>query len=132
MNTYVIAVALIRFAGKYLVAKRAPTKKFAPGEWEFISGFMDAPGTVEENIMREIKEETGLDGKIVRAGKAFEAEDGYGRWVIVPYLVDAKSGSFKANEGDHSEMKWVDKKEFANIPELKDYLEKDRIHELIS
>ena len=41
MKTYVITTAVIRSENKFLIARGAKTKKFAPNQWEFIAGFMD-------------------------------------------------------------------------------------------
>ena len=59
-KTYIITSAVVKFKDKFLIGKRTATKKFAPNKWEFISGFVDSPESVEEIILRELREETGL------------------------------------------------------------------------
>lgn len=35
MDTYAIAVGIIKFKNKILILKRAPQKRFEPNKWEF-------------------------------------------------------------------------------------------------
>ena len=118
MKTYVIAIAVIKYKNKYLIGKRAATKKFAPNKWEFISGFVDTKETAEEIILRELMEETGLNGKILKSGNPFVFEDDEGRWINVPFLIESGSDKFTINKKDHSEMKWVSLKELEQYPDL--------------
>jgi len=114
-KTRVITTALVRFNNHYLVAKRALTKQFAPGQWELISGFVDTQETTEQIILRELLEETKLTGTILKTAEPFSLEDEEGRWIVIPYLIEANSETFVLNKKDHSEIKWVKK------TELKDY-----------
>ena len=47
--------------GKYLVTKRAMTKSWAPGHWEVSGGGVMAGEDSLTGILREVREETGLD-----------------------------------------------------------------------
>ncbi|MGN0346584.1 MAG: NUDIX domain-containing protein [Lachnospiraceae bacterium] len=47
--------------GKYLITKRVKTKAWAPGWWEVSGGACQAGETSYEAVLREVKEETGLD-----------------------------------------------------------------------
>ena len=47
--------------GKYLITKRVMTKAWAPGWWEVSGGACQAGETSYEAVLREVKEETGLD-----------------------------------------------------------------------
>lgn len=118
MKTYVITIAVIKHKDKYLIGKRASTKKFAPNKWEFISGFVDTKETAEEIILRELMEETSLNGKILRSGDPFVFEDDEGRWINIPFLIETNSDKFIINKKDHSEIKWVSLKELEQYPDL--------------
>lgn len=59
--------SIIRNSDKCLTAKRAATKKSSPDRWEFISEFADTGETPEETILRETKEELGIEGKIINS-----------------------------------------------------------------
>lgn len=47
--------------GKFLITKRVMTKSWAPGWWEVSGGAAQAGEDSKDAVMREIKEETGLD-----------------------------------------------------------------------
>ena len=131
METYIITTAVIRNKDKYLIAKRAATKKFAPNQWEFISGFMDTPESSEETIIREIKEELGVKGNIIKKSNSFDIMDGDGKWTIIPLLVEIDTQDIQANQEDHSEIKWVAASELNSYPDLKLFLDNKGIQEFL-
>ena len=122
METYTITTAIIRNSDKYLIAKRATTKKFAPNQWEFISGFIDDGETAEETILREIKEELGIEGRIINSSSPFDIVDDEGKWIITPFLIDIDTRDIKINTKDHSEVKWVAGDELERYSDIKPFL----------
>ena len=52
---------IMRPDGRFLITQRVMTKAWAPGCWEVSGGAAMAGEESEEAVMREIKEETGLD-----------------------------------------------------------------------
>lgn len=128
MNTYVIATALIRYKNRqeYLIGRRASTKKFSPDQWEFISGFMDTKESAEEIILREIKEETRLDGRILKIAEPFSLIEEGIRWIVLPYSISVRSKNYKHNPADHSEMKWVSTQELETYADLLAFIRKFR------
>lgn len=58
----VVAVALIDVDGRVLIAQRPEGKKMA-GLWEFPGGKVDPGETPEVALIRELKEELGIDTK---------------------------------------------------------------------
>lgn len=56
----VAAVALVDVDGRVLLAQRPPGKSLA-GLWEFPGGKVDAGETPEEALIRELREELGID-----------------------------------------------------------------------
>jgi 8-oxo-dGTP diphosphatase len=56
------ALALIENTqGQFLLTRRALTKKWAAGAWEIPGGGVDAGESTETAMLREAREETGLD-----------------------------------------------------------------------
>ena len=47
--------------GKYLIIQRSLDKKWAPGQWEVPGGGVLAGETSAEAVVREVREEVGLD-----------------------------------------------------------------------
>ena len=57
--------------GRFLITQRVMTKAWAPGWWEVSGGAAMAGEESEEAVMREIKEETGLDVSNAEGGYVF-------------------------------------------------------------
>ena len=62
LPTYDIAVSVIKFDNRVLIAKRENTK-FLSGLWEFPGGKIEKNESAETAIIRELKEETNLNIK---------------------------------------------------------------------
>ena len=125
MKTYALAVGIVQFNDQVLVLKRNPNKRFDPNKWEFVSGFIKEHETVEETILREIKEETTLIPEAIEPGKIFEVNDKYGKWIVIPFLAKVNSTNLKLSE-EHTEFKWIKTKElkkFEAVADLKKDLE---------
>ena len=122
MKTRTIVSAIIACKNKFLIAKRAKSKKFAPNKWEFISGFVDNSKTAEEIINNELKDEVNIRGKIVRKFDPYVIVDKEARWIILPFLIKMKNEKFTLNKKDHSEIKWVTLKELKKYKELSNEL----------
>ncbi len=57
--------------GKFLITQRVMSKSWAPGWWEVSGGGVIAGESSKEAILREIKEETGLDVSQSEGGYLF-------------------------------------------------------------
>jgi ADP-ribose pyrophosphatase YjhB (NUDIX family) len=107
-------VAVIISQGeKILLARRASEP--AKGMWDLVGGFVDVEESVEDAVIRETKEETGLDVTVTKYLGSIP--DVYGETNIATlnfcYWVQVKKGSPKT-ASDVSELKWFLKNE---IPE---------------
>ncbi len=111
-----IASAVIKKDGKFLIGKRSAEKEFAPGQWEFISGFIERNEPPEETIKREIQEEIGCGVKSIKPLPPYETTDQDGKWEISPFLVDLDAEPKLGP--DHSELKWVSWGVLKDYPEL--------------
>ena len=61
---------ICRQDGRYLITQRKLDKPWAPGSWEVPGGGVNAGESSEEAIIRELKEETGLDVSSAEGGLA--------------------------------------------------------------
>lgn len=62
---------IARRDGKFLITKRVMTKPWAPGWWEVSGGAAMAGEESKEAVLREIREETGLDVSSFEGGYLF-------------------------------------------------------------
>lgn len=110
-NQPVVGVgAIIVYDGKILLEKRKgePGK----GKWSVPGGIVELGETVEEAVIREVKEETGLDVAepelIDVVDNIVRDEKGEIKWhfVILDFFVKVKGGELRAAD-DAEEIRWV-------------------------
>ena len=91
-NPLPVALAIPVRDRRFLLIKRgiAPRK----GAWGFPSGFIESGETPEEACLRELKEETGISGRIVKLVGVSRLDDKevYGDMLVVMYLVALDDG----------------------------------------
>jgi 8-oxo-dGTP diphosphatase len=102
----VVAVALIDVDGRVLIAQRPEGKKMA-GLWEFPGGKVDPGETPEVALIRELKEELGIDTKeSCLAPFTFASHEYDDFHLLMPlYLCRRWWGSIVPQEGQA--VKWV-------------------------
>jgi 8-oxo-dGTP diphosphatase len=111
----VVAVALIDADGRVLLAQR-PEGKAMAGLWEFPGGKVHQGETPETALIRELKEELGIDvAKSCLAPFTF-ASHGYADFhLLMPlYLCRRWQGNVEAREGQA--LKWVRPARLADYP----------------
>lgn len=62
---------VVRPDGRYLITKRVMTKAWAPGWWEVSGGAAQAGEESRDAVLREVREETGLDVSGAEGGYVF-------------------------------------------------------------
>ena len=60
---HVVVHAIVEKDDSLLLVKRSPTISEG-GKWSLPSGFLDRDETAAEGVLRELKEETGWEGKV--------------------------------------------------------------------
>lgn len=55
-----VAAFVINDKGQVLLQKRSANKRFNPNKWALCAGYVDAYESLENAILREIKEEIGI------------------------------------------------------------------------
>lgn len=98
---------------RLLLVKRNVEPKI--GWWCLPGGFMELGETPEKAALRELKEETGLDGRIGRLiGVCSDNSPQYDTVLMVGYLADRKDGDLSPGD-DAEEVRWFP---FAEIPPI--------------
>ena len=105
--------------GKYLIPRRVLTKAWAPGWWEVSGGAAQAGEASYDAVLREVKEETGLDVKDAEGGYMFtykRENPGEGD----NYFVDVYRFTLDIDDSDvNFQEAEIDGYMFASIDEIK-------------
>lgn len=110
--------AVVLCDGKVLLEKRRndPGK----GQWSIPGGLIELGEKTKMALVREVKEETGLDVQVLNLIDVFDnlEFDDEGRlryhFVIIDYLAKLKTGTLKASS-DAEDLRWVE------LGEIEDY-----------
>jgi 8-oxo-dGTP diphosphatase len=102
----VAACALVDGDGRVLISKRPPGKAMA-GLWEFPGGKVEAGETPEATLIRELKEELGIDTAAACLAPLTFASHGYPEFhLLMPlYVCRRWQGTPHGREGQS--LKWV-------------------------
>lgn len=112
--------AILRHNGKILLVKRAVEP--AKGKWDIPGGFVEPDETTEAAIIREVKEETGLQANITKIlgtfGPTWYEFKGRGQYnTDIFYEMESSSADFLAAD-DAEECKWFAPDELPQDEEL--------------
>ena len=113
LRTRVVTVGIVRKDRKILIMKRSETAPRYPNTWDFVAGQVKENESAENCVIREAKEECGLDVRIKKWSKSFEIIDEYGRAIIIPYVLESNSDEVKLSF-EHAEYRWIEPKEIKN------------------
>ena len=111
----VVAVALIDPDDRILIAKRPEGKQLA-GLWEFPGGKVEPGERPEQALIRELKEELGIDVKEACLAPFVFTSHAYEKFhLLMPlYLCRRWSGTVVAKE--HSALAWVKPAKLRDYP----------------
>ena len=111
----VAAVALIDADGRVLIAKR-PEGKTLAGLWEFPGGKVAAGETPEAALIRELKEELGIDVTESCLAPFSFASHGYETFHLLMPLYVCRKWTGAPQPLEHPELKWVRPAKLADYP----------------
>lgn len=122
----VVPIALILKDGKLLAAMRNdPHRPDFHGKYEFPGGAVELGEKLEDNLVREVLEETGYKVEIVerltQIKSDYREEHNY-QVYLVPYVCKIISGDGRYDDQEILRIDWFDLDEFADKPKIgKDY-----------
>lgn len=101
--------------GKILVLRRSGTALSNPGKWDFPGGDLEFGEDAIGGIIREIREETGLEVKNLNL---FDVESHINKegdfWVTIAYIAKAVSDKVILSY-EHDEFKWLTAEDFLEL-----------------
>lgn len=119
------SIACIAFDGrKVFIAHRNPTGQMGD-RWEFPGGKVEEGETDEQSIVRELKEEFGVEVKPVKKIAEASFKHNSDEFSLHAYLVELPHNGIekKFTLTEHSEYRWA---ELAEIPQL-DFVDSDML-----
>lgn len=91
---------------RFLLVQRAETRSNYPRKWEFPAGFVEDGEEERDAALRELKEETGFTGEVLRSGEMHLVDAGNEMFRVYPFLVKVDGGEPDLT-AEHRDSKWV-------------------------
>jgi 8-oxo-dGTP diphosphatase len=110
--------------GECLAIRRSAASRHDPGRWEIPGGKSEPGESIEESILREVAEETGLQVELTRVVGATESELENKR--IAYLILEARviRGSLQLSD-EHDAYRWLSRPRFAEAdfaPHYRDFV----------
>lgn len=122
-----IPKAVIKKDGLILLLKRVDYSKNFPGLWDLPGGKPDEGETIEETLIREVREETSYQISVSKNLGDYFGESLGRKIKFTVFDVNVTDGTLQISE-DHSEFRWLSPSEILEIktmpfmePFLKDH-----------
>ena len=113
MKTLDVVAAIIERDGKILLAQRSPDAD-QPGMWEFAGGKVESGESQPQALVRELREELGIDAVVGRYIASHQREVS-GRLIhLHAWHVPSYQGELKAYE--HQDIVWCSPEEALRYP----------------
>ena len=106
-----VTVNVVENNGEYLLAERSRDNK-----WEFVGGKVEAGETIKEAALRELKEEVGLQAKIIEVNGSYPSADNP-EWELVPVHMKSYSRDVELAD-EHLQYDWIKPEEISEYDTL--------------
>jgi 8-oxo-dGTP diphosphatase len=111
----VVACALLDAEGRVLIAQRSSEKQMA-GLWEFPGGKIEAGERPEETLIRELREELGIEVQETCLAPFTFASHVYRDFTLLMPLYVCRRWEGIPVPREHQELKWVRPQELSRYP----------------
>ncbi len=118
-----VGALFVNADGKVLLGLRAPSKRVWPVHWDTIGGHVEDGESLDEALVREVQEETGVTPTAFRliATVSERRPERYGDALHHVYAVTGWEGGEPANVCDeHTELKWFSVGEMRGLANIVD------------
>ena len=132
-KTKLCVCGMIIHKGRFLIIKRSETDDFLPNCWEFPGGGVEASETIKNALIREIKEEIGIDithnkKELIGISEEFMNEDKTERCLQLNYKVELQSKPKITLSSEHVVYDWTTKDDPKLDAFLKEIVKQWEIH----
>lgn len=115
----IVLAAVIVNNNQALIVQRNEEEDIFPGLWELPGGKRELLESSETALLREVKEEVGLEVKIISAFSVFdyqiEKEKELRDSTQINFLVKPKGSLVIKLSKEHQDFRWINKEEIENI-----------------
>jgi 8-oxo-dGTP diphosphatase len=111
----VVACALVDVDGRVLVAQRPEGKQFA-GLWEFPGGKIETGETPEASLIRELKEELGIDTSSSCLAPLTFVSHAYADFHLLMLLYVCRKWQGTAQPLEAAALKWLRPRDLRKLP----------------
>ncbi|RLB05752.1 MAG: NUDIX pyrophosphatase [Deltaproteobacteria bacterium] len=117
-KTVPIVTCFLFQAGKVLLLRRSPERKFYPGKWGAVSGYLEKGKSPLKQAISEIREEVGIDESDLELVNYNDPIDVYDAqkticWKVYPFAFRLKNHMRVRLDWENEEFKWIDPKDFS-------------------
>jgi 8-oxo-dGTP diphosphatase len=107
--------------GQILLGKRSPHRRIYPGVWDVIGGKVEAGETVEQALVRELREEIGVEPTLFEPIGIVEDNSLAAGGVMTYHMFLVRGwlgGTPAIRDHEHTKIAWFSPADAAAIPDL--------------
>lgn len=105
-SRYVVVNAIVEHKGKILLIKRGIDPGY--GKWALPGGFLDWDETIQEGVIREVQEETGLSVEVKEMLGVFDSTKRNSQKIAFTFIVNViGQNDVKVQESEVLDFQWV-------------------------